>query len=121
MVFAFLLCCHLLVGEEKLGKKSLGQLVVFLRFSSEVPSKNGGPSVEDEDDGVNNGDTVEGRKNEQHQSDNDNNSKKAVKKKPENLRWLGDSSWSYFIQFEEEFEELQGKYNKSYRQNIKAY
>ena len=105
---AFLLCCHLLVGEGKLEQKTLEQLVVFLLF---LKSK----SKDDEDivEKEKGGSTGEGEaKGKENQENNESTEKKSqgvvMRPKPEQLPWLKESSWKYFIHFEEEFEELQG-------------
>ena len=107
LVFAFLLCCHLLVGERKLEQKSLEQLVTFLHClkstskmdeeESEKPSdEDVAKEGEDEQDGGN--------------KEIDGCTEKKYKTKPSNLDWLNERSWKYFIRFEEEFEEVKGRF-----------
>ena len=52
---------------------------------------------------------------EKKESDSKSEEKKAPKTifrpKPENLPWLNEWSWNYFIQFEDGFEEVKGKYH----------
>ena len=93
--------------------KSLGELVVFLRFCTQKQTKNDGNSAGEESDGSSNGDTGKDGNNEKQTADNDVDTEKTIKTKPTNLPWLVDNSWRYFVQFEEKFEELQGK-AKSY-------
>ena len=121
-MFAFLLCCHLLVGEGKLEEKSLGQLVIFLHF---LKSKLAEDEVLVEEDKVT---SVTERlmlqtknlltapkalaKGEEEKNtkieENEKQDGIVFRPKPHNLSWLKERSWKYFIQFEEAFEELRG-------------
>jgi hypothetical protein len=123
LVFAFLLCCHLLVGEGKLEQKTLEQLVVFLRCLK-CKSKEDEEVVEDDKDGSlaegevkgeEKGEVKSEEKGEEKQENTEQKEKKSppivLKPKPSHLSWLKERSWNYFVQFEEEFEELRGIHN----------
>ena len=106
MVFAFLLCCHLLVGEKKLEQKSLEQLVTFLRCLKRITK----PDEELEKDGKEDIAKEEGEGQVDEVNKSTPCTEKKYKPKPSNLDWLNERSWNYFIHFEEEFEEVQGKF-----------
>ena len=111
LVFAFLLCCHLLVGEGKLDQNSLDQLVVFLQFLKRT-IKSEGDSMDQKSEAT--PEEKEDLQTEKKESDNKSEEKTTPKTifrpKPENLPWLNEWSWNYFIQFEDGFEEVKGKY-----------
>ena len=110
LVFAFLLCCHLLVGEGKLEQKTLEQLVVFLRCLK-------GKSKESEDgiEGEKDASLIEGESKgvatpENPEQKEMKSQRLSLRPKPSHLPWLKETSWKYFIQVEEEFEEFRGIY-----------
>ena len=111
MVFAFLLCCHLLVGEGKLEQRSLEQLVTFLQFLKKTSKRSEDFVSEKAEKPENQGDEANGNKNKPAEISENQTQGKISKPKPQNLTWLNEKSWNYFVQFQEEFSEMQGKAN----------
>ena len=96
------------MGEDKLEQRCLQQLVVFLQFLKKT-SINGENSVEDkEEELVKEGEETDENKDKCNEGSEKKIPDKILKSKPKNLPWLNDRSWKYFLQFEEEFTELQG-------------
>ena len=111
LVFAFLLCCHLLVGEDKLEQNTFEQLVVFLRCLK-CKSKEDEDGVEDDKDSSLVEGEVKGEETHATTEQKEKISKRtSLRPKPAHLPWLKERSWKYFIQFEDEFEELRGIHN----------